>query len=169
MPPFGYSPVSPLSEYYATSEYENTIARSKSNVYITSYVQAANDDGFVSPERYILLSRNPLDDVVLNSASELRHKNHRRSNEDTSNENLEWMEEYFSCVCIGSSSHSRNVQDQGRSFPQEGHDANRSRENFIIYPIAKYPERLNSPHLVEKRRRSLSKQMTFQPVRSECE
>lgn len=34
----------------------------------------------------------------------------------------------------------------------------------IVYPIARYPARLNSPYLVEKRRESLRKHLTFQPV-----
>ena len=34
----------------------------------------------------------------------------------------------------------------------------------IMYPVARYPDRLNSPQLVERRRKSLEKHLTFRPV-----
>jgi hypothetical protein len=37
----------------------------------------------------------------------------------------------------------------------------------IVYPIAKYPGRLNSPFLVHQRRKSLEKFLTFRPVPEE--
>jgi len=33
-----------------------------------------------------------------------------------------------------------------------------------VYPIAKYPARLNSPYLVQQRRKSLEKEFTFRPL-----
>ena len=39
--------------------------------------------------------------------------------------------------------------------------------NRVLYPIAKYPSRLNSPRLVEQRRRFLEKQINFKPLRPE--
>lgn len=34
----------------------------------------------------------------------------------------------------------------------------------IVYPVARYPARLNSPELVQQRRRSLQKHLMFRPV-----
>jgi hypothetical protein len=39
--------------------------------------------------------------------------------------------------------------------------------NVTVYPIAKYAAKLNNQKLVERRRKSLRKQNTFQPVRCE--
>ena len=38
----------------------------------------------------------------------------------------------------------------------------------VLYPIAKYPSRLNSPRLVEQRRKFLENQVSFKPLRLEA-
>ena len=57
--------------------------------------------------------------------------------------------------------HTHNVEDADAMLKPI---AQRAR---VLYPIAKYPSRLNSPRLVEQRRRFLENQIDFKPLRSE--
>jgi len=50
------------------------------------------------------------------------------------------------------------------SIPIDVVDAEMNRK--IVYPVARYPARLNSPEMVEQRRNSLRRHLTFKPVKS---
>jgi len=99
---------------------------------------------------------------------------------------IDWLNQYFACMCVGpepvdtyweepTSSSPRNVSiiTGGSSTIQPSTPRNSTTptnsKKYIVYPIAKYPARLNSPYLVEQRRRSLMKHLTFQPVVVETE
>jgi hypothetical protein len=72
------------------------------------------------------------------------------------NGNLDWVNLFTSlCSCQGSSS---SVVERPRKRAVVGTAKN------IMYSVARYPERLNSPHLVARRRKSLEKHLTFRPV-----
>ena len=56
------------------------------------------------------------------------------------------------------------TQQQHYQQQHQQQQQRRRRRHHIVYPIAKYPDALNSPSLVEKRRKSLRHYWNFQPV-----
>jgi len=54
--------------------------------------------------------------------------------------------------------------NRGRQQPPPSYVSAGSSPPPVVYPIAKYPSRLNNRHLVEQRRLSLRQHLTFRPV-----
>lgn len=123
----------------------------------------------VYSRRDVIVGTNPLGDPHQDQRTRSAKKNGRGRTFA-----MELIEEYFSCMCVGNqpcdttgsvveTSHFQNLG----GVIQHPRVGNASTKKFTVYPIAKYPGRLNSPYLVEKRRKSLRNQLTFQPVHCE--
>ena len=113
----------------------------------------SNKAGFaVFSKRSVIVGTHPL---------YVAQESRKRPNERQTFGIAELAQRYFNCMCVGS------VPDDNDDVNIQPFQDNTSHKEKIIYPIAKYPGRLNSPYLVETRRRSLAKDRTFQPVHIE--
>ena len=56
-------------------------------------------------------------------------------------------------------------EDEGPQSFVPSADPSSIQKTRVLYPIAKYPSRLNSPRLVEQRRKFLENQVSFKPLR----
>lgn len=134
--------------------------RRKSKSFTLSGV--SDDELVVMAQRRVSMGTIPfVDSQSLNGVDNF----HRNRNRQTTY-GVDWLAEYLGCTCIDLD--LPTVGKSKRPINATETSANRY-ENVIAYPIAVYPDRLNSPALVEQRRRSLMKQFTFQPVQHDFE
>ena len=164
MPPLESS-TSPFNEYIPSEDNRVFLAKGE-DVYASTapaYDSYVHHDHAVFSQRDVMIGTNPLYDVYLQQGENGR-KGFQRNG--CSKFGMDWVEQYFGCMCMGSQPYSNDdshFQDRGIHHSKVA----TATMKLIVYPIAKYPERLNSPLLVEKRRRSLKKHLTFQPVHRE--
>jgi hypothetical protein len=117
------------------------------NVHVTTNHTNTNPhfDFAVESRRDVIIGTNPLYDYHLNE--EQRKKN-------------DWIEMFsYLCVCVPTNTqHNVNQQDPKVAVA--------TRKN-IVYPVARYGARLNSPALVQQRRKRLEPYFTFRPLHAE--
>lgn len=182
---------SPEAHHYVTVE-DNRIHRGKVNKDIFSRApipyKSNNDEFMVLSQRDVIVSANPL-----YSASRMNKKSNADKNcyrhlaggirsscapfnghggKATSPGMNNFMDMFTNlCVCpnqetpsfscLGDPSSARSSATR-RAVLAGIDQIERTRK--IVYPVARYPARLNSPEMVEQRRRSLQKHLMFRPV-----
>ncbi len=127
----------------------------------TAFFDASGGDIAVIAQRQISLGTSPFVDAEPSIIQE----GYRENKTQQKKNGMEWLAEFFGCTCILLD--ARNADSPVRNFT-----ATKQPENLpgkVAYPIAVYTDRLNSPALVERRRRSLVKHLTFRPVRHDSE
>jgi hypothetical protein len=140
----------------------------------------ANEYFVVNSERGLIVQKSPIGQFYL---QDQLHGVNRAATATASaqktriNDALDWLEQ-FTCLCSMVDVHegkrsnervdaavSKHSSGDKSVSPIQHRKDTKSMEHQTVYPIAKYPGgRLNSPYLVEKRRRSLKSLSTFQPV-----
>ena len=95
----------------------------------------------VHAHRDLIIQTNPLLDEPSTAAS---------------SDSVDWID-LFTRLCTCQTS-TITVLERPRKRAAVGSSKN------IMYPVARYPDRLNSPQLVERRRKSLEHHLTFRPV-----
>ena len=153
MPPLHKS-LSPQDVYYSVEEHG--IGRGKKVPFNASRFN--DQDYAVYSQRDVIVGPNPLHDIYLNGEEKQQRGRQRFPG-------MEWMAEYMNCMCIGTTPYGPDENGIGGS-PSRRENVLPPNQN-IVYPIAKYAARLNSPYLVEQRRKSISKHLTFRPVHAE--
>jgi hypothetical protein len=122
----------------------------------------ANDDNHaVIAQRQICLGTSPF----VEEEPSIIEEGYQENKTQQTTHGMEWLTEFFGCTCI--SLEARNACNSESTFA-----ATRLPENVpgkVAYPIAVYTDHLNSPALVERRRRSLMKHFAFRPVRQDSE
>lgn len=178
MPPYEGNSVyaSPTNDQFIAIT-DNRVVRTKDGEPFTSIPvpsrQSQHDGIAVFSQRDVIVGVNPLHDVY-NPVDDIREPTFtpKRSKRQANPGNfyLEMMDQYFGCMCLGADGSCGPPHGEKRSLEKPtnldmpsklGGDS----KKYIVYPIARYPERLNSPVLVAQRRKSLMKHLTFQPVR----
>jgi hypothetical protein len=152
---------------------DNRVVRGVDDVFTTApMLGKRNQDCAVFSQRDVIIGTNPLYDVYLEQDDgRMASKQSKRNQQHSRNRfNMEWVEKYFNCMCVGPEPYGMRNEDNYGAMGGSSHSPKvaTATKKYIVYPIAKYPARLNSPYLVEKRRKSLMK-FTFQPVMSERE
>lgn len=171
---------SPDNCHYVTVE-DNRIHRGKVNKDIFSqapipYSKNNTDEHMVLSQRDIVVSANPLYAAYLQQNNVDRNNRHHtgtRSSRTPFNANggasdapsMGTFMDMFTnlCVCPSQdipSSTGRTAAARRAILSIDQNELTRK----IVYPVARYPARLNSPEMVQQRRRSLQKHLMFRPV-----
>ena len=117
----------------------------------------------VCPRRALILGTNPLYDTYLDEQEKTKMK---KTNSNGNRSGLDWLDQ-FSCLCVDSGFGQRSIRIRRSEGRQQRRVATASKSKKVVYPIVKYPGRLNNPSLVEKRRKSIKEFLTFRPVGGE--
>jgi hypothetical protein len=112
--------------------------------------QRSNHEVFA--ERDVIFGTNPLYEYALNDQTEATGT---QQNEWSNHSRMDILD-IFTNLCICRETFRRKAKNSKRVAV-----ASKKR---VVYPIAKYPGRLNSPYLVQQRLLSLQKHITFRPV-----
>lgn len=110
--------------------------------------------GYSSPDDSLHLSDDDDDSLTLNESG-------YGCDTNCSGDSRADILDIFSNMCLGAELNPRN-----RRRPSQSKSAIASNKKRVVYPIAKYPTRLNNPRLVYQRRKTLQEQLTFKPVRT---
>jgi hypothetical protein len=155
MPPLERHSFSPVAEQAYVSVYGNHVLEFKGNAKdVFCSAPLTNPTDFRIPaemvlsQRGVIMGTNPLYEHNL-SEPETRHP--KRS--------LKSLLDVFANLCVCQEAVADN-NEQLRKLAR----ANRKR---VVYPIAKYPGKLDDESLVEKRRKSLQDHLFFRPVTDE--
>jgi len=162
MPPFGdaHFPAHASHNDLFVRINEDRMLSGKAGVFSTLPIGGISDDNsLVFSQRDVMIGTNPLYESYLNSDS-TKSTSRRRKSRDLRLFDL--IDQYFNCMC-------GEVNDMPLRSKVPSPTVATATRKSIVYPIAKYPERLNSPVMVEKRRKSMMKHLTFQPVKGERE
>lgn len=165
MPPLEFTRCrSPSSEIFSAIEDRRTVA-GKGDIFSNALLHGDDNELVVMAQRHVIVGTVPLDDSN-SQFIENGPDNWHRSKSRKSRYGLDWLNEYFACLCVGPDPSS---DSNFKSFLKAEQRLEKSPQKVAVYPIAVYPDRLNSPILVERRRRSLMNHFMFQPVQHDRE
>ena len=106
----------------------------------------------VHSQRDVIVGGSPLDEVTLEHKDE--NSETRRSYKPMD------LLDIFTNLCVCETNRPKMAPTRSKKTTAAG-------KRRTVYPIAKYPARLNSPYLVQQRRKSLEEKFTFRPLPEE--
>lgn len=129
----------------------------------------------VSPTRDVIIGTNPLYDFSIDDRPCIDPHNCNNSTSSASTastRDTNWVDLFtYLCVCAPIPEVSGGTNKRPRRSPSRGLFPSKkvavTSRKSIVYPVARYPGRLNSPELVHQRRMSLQDQAMFRPVHRE--
>jgi hypothetical protein len=132
-----------------------------SETYITFHDSHWNRDYYILSQRDVIVGTNPLYDFGAPpvESSRTQHKtNSFQSFMELFTDNL--------CLCPHQQQRRRHQRTTGcaDTFPGDPSAPSLPIRKNVVYPVARYPDRLNSPQMVQQRRKSLQECSTFIPV-----
>jgi len=171
-----YSSYSPDAEQYVTVD-DNRILQGKANQDIFSRApvsrhSSSNEQFMVLSQRDVVIAQYPL-----NEATGYRNAKPNMSSMSAAvNIGAQYsapsgvigsLMDILANLCVCETSNLIPSSRCGVS-PQEEvgrpQDEEAEKTQSIVYPVARYPARLNSPEMVQQRRKSLQKHLMFRPV-----
>lgn len=161
MPPLQVERFYGPQDDYITIE-DNRIFRGKTNndIFSQAPVPGETQAFVVLAQREILVKPSPLfeeqDDESVGKATNVS---------DTSS--VVSVLDVFTNLCVCAEA-NKEEEDQVVAKRQNVNKERKKRKlEVACYPVAVYPERLNSPAMVQQRRKSLEKYLTFLPIKAE--
>lgn len=152
-----YSPPAPSTadkrERYI-SIHDNRIYRDVNNQDVFSRAPLPESSEYiVLAQRDVIVAKSPIYEIPSEDDTSKSSKDPFLSN----------MLDFFTTLCVcKETSITRKRKKNPATKSMTGQQRQQSPD--IVYPVARYPARLNSPEMVKQRRKSLQKHLTFRPV-----
>ena len=148
--------------HYDNAPFQHREESTSQDVNVPSVLVSEHKEGALSvhSQRSVLVQTSPVGNGDLQSQCPGRQEKNQPEEEWTNRSRLtvlEWIDDHvLACLCTPCSSSLARRDEKYQSTTVLRH---------TVYPIAKYPGgHLNSPYLVEKRRKAFKGTATFRPV-----